>query len=128
MPSVRRTRSAVPGGITGHIKAWFDIDGAFFVGPRYIKLLEGIDATGTIRNACLGSPISYRTCHNRIRQKERALGRPLVVTSRGGRAHGHATMTPEAQRLIQLYQAWRGRLYQASDRAFAAALRKMRQR
>ncbi len=127
MPHATRARpTALPAGLTGHIKGWLDIDGRFFVGPRYIRLLEGIDATGTIRAACRGTRMSYRTCLNRIRQMEQALGRPLVVTSRGGRARGRAELTGEARRLIRLYRTWRARLDRASDGAFATARKELR--
>lgn len=127
MPLATRARpAALPDGLTGHIKGWLDLDGHFFVGPRYIRLLEGIDATGTIREGCRGTRMSYRTCLNRIRQMEHALGRPLVVTSRGGRARGRAELTAETRRLIRLYRAWRDRLERASDGAFTAARKELR--
>ncbi|HEU5169649.1 MAG TPA: hypothetical protein VFU46_03875 [Gemmatimonadales bacterium] len=118
-----RGAGRLPPGISGQIKGWLNLDGRFFLGPRYVTLLEGIDATGTIRDGCRRTQMSYRTCLNRIRQMERALGRPLVVTARGGAAGGRAELTAEARRLVRLYRGWRDRMEQETRRAFAAARR-----
>ena len=86
--------------------------------PTVLRL-EGIERTGTIRGACRGTGLSYRTSLNRIRQMERVLKARLVVTSRGGEARGKAELTPLARRLIGLYRSWRAALERSSDRAFA---------
>lgn len=119
----RRTpRAGLPRGISGQIKGWLNLNGEFLLGPRYIRLLEGIDREGTIRAGCATTRMSYRTCLTRIRRMERALGARLVITRRGGSDHGRAELTAEARRLIRLYRAWRNRVEEASRAAFAAAL------
>lgn len=110
----------LPAGIGSRIKGWLTLDGEFFMGPRYVKLLEGIDRSGTIRDGCKATGMSYRTCLNRIRQMERALGMPLVLTSRGGQIRGRAELTPAARRLVSLYRDWRDVLEQSSKQAFRA--------
>ena len=99
-------------------------DNDFFLGPRYVRLLQEIERTGTIRAAVPGTGMSYRTCLNRIRQMERVLGEPLLTITRGGSTHGSAQLTPVARRLIRIYTAWRATLQQLSDRAFERALRR----
>ena len=115
--------SSLPSGVVCRIKCWLNIGGDFLMGPRYVRLLEGIDATGTIRAACSSTGLSYRTCVKRIRAMERRLGAPVLSTQRGGATHGHAQLTPLARRLVRLYRAWRQQLEAASDRAFRSALR-----
>jgi molybdate transport system regulatory protein len=110
-------------GIQPRIKGWLALNGEFLMGPRYVSLLEGIEAHGSIRAACAGTGLSYRTCLNRLRQMERVIGHALVRTERGGRVGGGAVLTPEARHLVRVYRGWRGALQRLSDRAFRQALR-----
>jgi molybdate transport system regulatory protein len=97
-------------------------DGEFAMGPRYIRLLEGIERHGNIRAACADLGLSYRTCLTRIRRMERVTGVAMVVTQRGGAARGSAEITPLARRLIRAYRAWRDELERTSGHAFARAI------
>lgn len=105
------------------LKGWLTWDGEFFLGPRYIRLLEAIEIAGTIRGACESTDMSYRTCINRIRQMERTLGAPILVISRGGAEHGSTRLTPLARRLIRVYHEWHGAIRKASDVAARRLLR-----
>ena len=109
----------LPQGLRARVKGWLNLNRRFLMGPRYVLLLEGIERTGTIRGACRGTGLSYRTSLNRIRQMERVLKARLVVTSRGGKSRGRAELTPVARRLVHLYRSWRAALERGSDRAFA---------
>jgi molybdate transport system regulatory protein len=103
------------GRVQARLKGWLTCDGEFFLGPRYIRLLEAVDAAGTIRGACERCDMSYRTCINRIRQMERTLGAPILEISRGGSEHGGAKLTPLARRLILVYHEWHRAIVRASD-------------
>ena len=111
------------GRVQTRLKGWLTCDGEFFVGPRYIRLLEAVDAAGTIRGACDSCDMSYRTCINRIRQMERTLGAPILDISRGGSEHGGAKLTPLARRLILVYHQWHRAIVEASDIAARKLLR-----
>ena len=115
-------RIRLSGRVRGELKGWLTLDGEFFMGPRYVQLLEGIAETGTIREGCKATRMSYRTCLNRIREMERALGTALVVTTRGGAARGRSQLTPAAHTLIRVYRYWRSSVAAASDQAFAQVL------
>src|SRR5207244_2800291 len=54
-------------------KLWLNWNGAFLMGPRYLRFLEAVEDTGTIRAAGRAVGWSYRTCLNRIRAMERVL-------------------------------------------------------
>ena len=117
-----RTTRQLAHGLTGRVKGWLTLDGEFLLGPRYVQLLEGIDRTGTIREGCRSTRMSYRTCLSRIRRMEAALGAPLVLPHRGGPARGSASLTPVARRLVRIYREWREAVEQASTAAFAEVL------
>lgn len=104
-----------------NLKGWLSWDGTFLVGPRYVRLLEGVERTGTIRGACAATGLSYRTCLNRVRQMERTLGVPMLSTRRGGAARGGAELTPAARQLVRVYRAWREDVERASQQAFTRA-------
>ena len=104
-----------------HQKLWVNWDGVFLMGPRYLRFLDAVDRTGTIRAAGQVVGWSYRTCLNRIRQMERVLGAKVLATTRGGRGGGGARLTAEARRLVTLFAAWR----QEVDRLSLAAFRRV---
>jgi molybdate transport repressor ModE-like protein len=111
------TPRLLDGRVQTRLKGWLTCDGEFFIGPRYIRLLEAVGVAGTIRGACEQCDMSYRTCINRIRHMERILGAPILEISRGGSEHGSAKLTPLAKRLISVYHEWHRAIVEASDNA-----------
>jgi molybdate transport repressor ModE-like protein len=53
---------------------------------------------------------------------EQALGRPVLLTKRGGSTGGGARLTPEARRLVRIFKQWRRDMERLSKRAFRRAL------
>src|SRR5216117_3059003 len=105
-------------------KLWLNWNGAFLMGPRYLRFLEAVEDTGTIRAAGRAVGWSYRTCLNRIREMERVLGAKVLVTTRGGARRGGSRLTPEARRLVKLFETWRREALRQSDVAFRKLLRR----
>jgi len=105
-------------------KLWLNWDGAFLMGPRYLRFLDAVDRKGTIRAAGLEVGWSYRTCLNRIRAMERVLGAKMLDTTRGGSHRGGARLTPEARRLVKLFHRWRQEALRLSDVAFRKIMRR----
>jgi molybdate transport system regulatory protein len=105
-------------------KLWLNWNGAFLMGPRYLRFLEAIDHFGTIRAAGSAVGWSYRTCLNRIRTMERVLGAKVLTTSRGGASRGGARLTREARGLVKLFARWRKAALRSSDVAFRKILRR----
>ena len=104
--------------LTPHHKLWFDWNGVFLMGPRYLRFLDAVARTGTIRAAGRVVGWSYRTCLNRIREMERVLGARVLATTRGGRAGGGARLTPEARRLVRVFSRWQREVERLSRAAF----------
>jgi molybdate transport system regulatory protein len=116
-----------PPGLQRHLsprhKIWLNWDGLFLMGPNYLRFLAAVDQSGTIREGGKAVGWSYRTCLNRLRRMERVLGRPVLITRRGGREGGSARLTPEARRFVHIFTRWQRGVDRLSKRAFTRALR-----
>src|SRR6476661_3099491 len=125
------TRGDSP-ALTKHLsprhKVWLNWDGLFLMGPNYLRFLAAVDDTGTIREGGREVGWSYRTCLNRLRRMEQVLGRPVLVTSRGGKSGGGARLTPEARRFVQIFSEWQEEVARLSGIAFRRAVRRQGQR
>jgi len=110
--------------LTPHHKLWLNWNGVFLMGPRYLRFLDAVARTGTIRAAGRVVGWSYRTCLNRIREMERVLGARVLATTRGGRAGGGARLTPEARRLLRVFSRWQREVERLSRAAFLRILRR----
>jgi molybdate transport system regulatory protein len=115
-------RSSLRVHLKPHHKLWLNWDGAFLMGPRYLRFLDAVDRTGTIRAGGREVGWSYRTCLNRIREMERVLGAKVLATTRGGTQRGGARLTPEARRLVKLFARWKREAVRLSDVAFRKVL------
>jgi molybdate transport system regulatory protein len=118
------TRDPLSSHLVPRVKVWFSFKLGFLMGPNYLRFLEAVEKTGTIRGAAEAAGWSYRTCLNRVRQMEDALGQPVLVTTRGGSGHGGSKLTPVARRLLRIFRAWRTDVQLLSDRAFRKAARR----
>jgi len=107
-----------------HHKIWLNWDGVFLMGPRYLRFLDGVARTGTIRGAGKLVGWSYRTCLNRIREMERVLGARILDTTRGGSAGGGARLTAEARRLVAVFGRWQREVDRLTRAAFRRAVRR----
>lgn len=112
--------------LTPRHKVWLNWDGLFLMGPNYLRFLAAVHETGTIREGGRAVGWSYRTCLNRLRRMERALGRPILLTTRGGKAGGSARLTPEARRFVKIFAKWQHDVERLSKRAFQQVLRGQR--
>ena len=124
MRSAARTLNTMVRSLTPAHKLWLNWDGVFLMGPRYLRFLDAVSRTGTIRAAGRVVGWSYRTCLNRIREMERVLGARVLATTRGGRAGGGARLTPEARRLVQVFARWQREVERLSREAFRRILRR----
>ena len=121
-PSSKSSATVPDGQLTPRYKVWLNWDGLFLMGPNYLRFLAAVEETGTIREGGLAVGWSYRTCLNRLRRMERALGHPVLLTSRGGKTGGSAQLTPEARRFIRIFSQWQADVGRLSQRAFTKAL------
>ncbi len=115
---VRFEESDGVGGLRPVIKIWLDHDGkAFGEGPR--KLLEGVERTGSLRQAAAEMHMSYNKAWFLLRTLEDRLGFALLERTVGGAAGGGSRLTPEAHDLVRRYQAFEREVDEAVRVAFA---------
>jgi molybdate transport system regulatory protein len=74
------------------------------VGPGKIRLLESVDATGSISAAGRSMNMSYRRAWLLIDELNRLFSRPVVATRLGGAAGGGAELTAFGKRLVRHYR------------------------
>lgn len=92
------------------------------VGPGKADLLAGIAATGSIAAAGRAMGMSYKRAWYLIDTMNRCFREPLVQTSKGGRGHGGARLTPMGVQVLSLYRAIEAQATAAPAFAALAAL------
>jgi molybdate transport system regulatory protein len=73
------------------------------LGPGKVDLLALVGKTGSIREAAERMGMSYMRAWKLIQTMNRCFNEPLVESSRGGRSHGGASLTPTGRRALRLY-------------------------
>ena len=99
------------------------------VGPGKIRLLELIDATGSISAAGRAMEMSYRRAWLLVEELNNLFREPVATTKLGGRAGGGAALTPFGRSLVRHYREMEAEAETALARhlsAFDAALKPVR--
>jgi molybdate transport system regulatory protein len=85
-------------------KVWSEVDGKPLFGPGRYRLLSALRRSGSINAAATEAGISYRRAWGQIREMERLLGAPLIVSNRGGAKGGGTLLTRKALNLMRRYE------------------------
>lgn len=91
------------------VRIWFENDEGWGFGLGLVEILQAVDRTGSIKNAAVDLGRSYRHVWSRIKEAEAALGRPLAMTTVGGRGTRRAEITEAARVLIDEFLKIRDR-------------------
>lgn len=102
-------------------KFWIEENGEVVLSDWRAELLEAVAATGSVAGAASRLHISYRRAWGKIKEMEKRLGRPLLVSQRGGRGGGQTRLTAEAEALVQSYRKFRAGLKEMVDQRFHEA-------
>lgn len=89
-----------------------------FFTPVIASLIEYIDRTGSIQEACQEMEISYSKGSRLIKEAEKALGFQLLERWSGGNSGGGSRMTQEARKFMQCYRAMTMKVQNATDTFF----------
>lgn len=93
------------------------------LGPGKADLLQAIEATGSISAAGRSLGMSYRRAWSLVEQMNSDFAKPLVQTTKGGKAHGGAALTPTGTKVLGLYRRMEERAADAITGEFAALKR-----
>lgn len=75
------------------------------IGPGKIDLLEGIQRTGSLRQAALALGMSYRRAWLLLDALNHSFSEPATTASVGGHGGGGVTLTPFGLEIIRCYRA-----------------------
>lgn len=84
-------------------KVWFSVGDDRVFGAGLARLCGEIRRRRSLAEAARAGGVSYRHAWNLLRAAERRLGRPLTVPKAGGARGGGSGLTPEGERLLDLY-------------------------
>ena len=89
-----------------------------FFGEGPVRLLHGIEETGSLRAAAMARDMAYTKALKLIRNAENALGIALTRRSTGGKDGGGSCLTPEGKEWLERYEAYRNACVQANSRLY----------
>ena len=84
-------------------RIWLEVGGDKVLGHGRVELLERIHASGSIRQAALQMKMSYKQAWDLINHINSHFEHPIVISQRGGKGGGKATVTAEGLKLIQKF-------------------------
>ncbi len=112
-PSVERGQIQ----IHPQIRLSFGRNEAFF-GPEMSRFLSLIDHTGSMQTACRQMHMSYTKGWNLLKDAERQLGYPLLLTRSGGADGGFSQLTPKAADFLARYREMERRMRKEAAELF----------
>ena len=86
-----------------------------FFDEKMLMLLQLVEETRSVRNACQRMQISYSTGWNMIHTLESQLSVPLIVRIQGGANGGQSILTKQGKQLISQYQGFLNELRDYAD-------------
>lgn len=87
-------------------------------GPGMSALLRGVEATGSLQGAAQAMNMAYSKAWKMLKESEKAWGFMLTERETGGRDGGGSTLTPQAVRLLEAYDAFMKETREELDRLF----------
>lgn len=92
------------------LRLWVECGGGAVLGDFRVDLLRAISETGSLAEAARRMGLSYRRAWGKVRDMERSLGAPLVLSKKGGRTRGGSDLTRQAEVLVSQYDRFRTRM------------------
>jgi len=103
-------------------KFWLETEtGEYLMGPRTLRLLEAVHASGSLKAGARAAGFSYRAAWARVRRVEAALGFKLIESRSGGEGGGRSRLTPQARDFVRRYQVFLERSERSLQEAFGEA-------
>ena len=89
-----------------------------FFGPGTAALLELIEETGSIQEACAAMELSYSKGSRIIKNTEKEFGVKLLERWTGGTGGGGSRLTPEGKRMLGCYRKLEAKVQQSAEELF----------
>ncbi|MDN3657937.1 LysR family transcriptional regulator [Ferruginibacter paludis] len=93
-------------------RIWISTAEGKLVGKGRIELLEKIKQYGSIRQAAMAMEMSYRQAWQLIDDMNTKAQTPLVISTRGGKGGGNATVTEKGEQYIALFNSFNKKFQQ----------------
>ena len=74
------------------------------INPKIISLLQLIEKTGSLNTAAKALGLSYSYAWNTLYKINCQLNAPIIITKRGGKGGGVASLTPRGISLLRQYE------------------------
>lgn len=87
------------------VKLRFEFGEQLQLGPGKAELLERIAADGSIAAAGRAMGMSYKRAWSLVEEMNAAFAQPVLVSARGGAAHGGAQLTDTGRAVIAHFRA-----------------------
>lgn len=84
-------------------KVWLEVGGHVALSDWRVRLLETIDACGSLAEAARQLDVPYRTAWYKLKEVEKALGFKVMATRTGGAARGGASLTEAGRDAVRRY-------------------------
>ncbi len=100
-------------------KLSFETAAGGVMGDTRIRLLEAIDALGSLNRAARVVPLSYKAAWDALDSMNNLAEAPLVIRTTGGRHGGGTQLTEHGRRMVALYRAMESSQQDILDRIAA---------
>jgi molybdate transport system regulatory protein len=100
---------------------WIEQDGVVVLSAWRLRLLEAIDAAGSISAAAEKLRIPYRRAWEKLQEMEQGMGLKLVDTAVGGAGGGGAHLTEAGRAAMERFRAFAAGFDEVVAARYAAA-------
>ncbi len=98
---------------------WIEANDRVILSGWRVRLLEAIEATGSISAAAERLEVQYRLAWERLEEMEEGLGLRLIERHVGGARGGGASLTPTGRDLVARFNAFARAVEAALEAEFA---------
>ncbi len=100
----RGPRRSEGGQPVARTKVWVERDGVVLMSDYRARLLEAVEARGSVAAAAEALRLPYRTAWKKLREMEEAAGVPLLDSGSGGAGGGQSRLTEEARAMVEAFR------------------------
>ena len=100
---------------------WIESGGDVVLSAWRVRLLQSIEATGSISAAAAAMQVPYRRAWEKLQEMEAGLGQKLVNTAVGGAGGGGAQLTSAGHKAVAQFLAFADGLDALIDQRYADA-------